>query len=84
MPIEDSAEIIAADGGQATESNLDLNKLLARLPDRVRLAIQYVKIDGLSIVEAAARCGISESAIKMNVHRGLKQLSAVIVQDKTK
>jgi RNA polymerase sigma-70 factor (ECF subfamily) len=84
VPIEDAAELIAADGGQAMESHFDLNKLLARLPDKVRLAIQYVKIDGLSVVEAAVRCGISESAIKMNVHRGLKQLSAVISQEKTK
>jgi RNA polymerase sigma-70 factor (ECF subfamily) len=84
VPIEDAAEIIAADGGQAMESRFDLNKLLARLPDKVRVAIQFVKIDGLSVAEAAARCGISESAIKMNVHRGLKQLSAVISQEKTK
>jgi RNA polymerase sigma-70 factor, ECF subfamily len=84
VPIEDASEIIAADGGQAMESHLDLNKLLARLPDKVRLAVQYVKIEGLSVVEAAARCGISESAVKMNVHRGLKQLSAVISREKTK
>jgi len=64
------------------ESHFDLNKLLARLPDKARLAIQYVKIEGLSVVDAAARCGISESAIKMNVHRGLKQLSAAISQEK--
>jgi RNA polymerase sigma-70 factor (ECF subfamily) len=84
VPIEDASEIIAADSAQAMESNLDLNKLLARLPDKVRLAIQYVKIEGLSVVEAAARCGISESATKMNVHRGLKQLSSVISQEKAK
>lgn len=84
VPIEDSSEIEGVDGEPAMESNLDLNKLLARLPDKVRLAIQYVKIEGLSVVEAAARCGISESAIKTNVHRGLKELSAVISQEKTK
>ena len=84
VPIEDASEIIAADSDQAMESHFDLNKLLARLPDKVRLAIQYVKIEGLSVVEAAARCGVSESAIKMNVHRGLKQLSAVISQEKPK
>lgn len=84
VPIEDASEIVAADGEPATESNLDLNTLLARLPDKVRLAIQYVKLDGLSVVEAAARCGISESAVKINVHRGLKKLSAVISQEKTK
>jgi RNA polymerase sigma-70 factor, ECF subfamily len=84
VPIEDASEIIAADGEPAMESNLDLNKLLARLPDKGRLAIRYVKIEGLSVVEAAARCGISESAIKINVHRGLKKLSALISQEMTK
>jgi RNA polymerase sigma-70 factor (ECF subfamily) len=84
VSIGDTAELIAADSGLAMESRFDLNKLLARLPNKVRLAIQYVKIDGLSVVEAAARCGVSESAIKMNVHRGLKQLSTVISQEKTK
>jgi RNA polymerase sigma-70 factor (ECF subfamily) len=84
VPIEDASEILAVESATATESNLDLDKILARLPDRARLAIQYVKIEGLSVVEAAARCGVSESAIKMNVHRGLKQLSAAILQEKTK
>jgi RNA polymerase sigma-70 factor, ECF subfamily len=84
VPIEDAAEIIAADDGQAMEGHFDLNKVLARLPDKIRLAIQYVKIEGLSVVEAAARCGISESAVKMNLHRGLKQLRAMISQDKSR
>jgi RNA polymerase sigma-70 factor (ECF subfamily) len=47
------------------------------------MSIKYVKIDGLSVVETAERCGISESAVKINVHRGLKTLSAVISQEKT-
>lgn len=84
VPIEDALEVMAADDRVATESNLDLNRLLSRLPEKVRLAIQYVKIEGLSVVEAAARCGISQSAVKINVHRGLKALSAVISQEKTK
>jgi len=63
VPIEDAAEIVAADDGQATDGHFDLSKVLARLPDKIRLAVQYVKIEGLSVVEAAARCGISESAV---------------------
>ncbi len=84
IPIDDASEIMASDDRAATESELDLNKLLAKLPARIRLAIQCVKIEGLSVVEAAARCGISESAIKINVHRGLKRLSAMISQEKAK
>lgn len=82
VPIEDALDVMAADDQAATESSLDLTKLLTRLPEKNRLAIRYVKIEGLSVVEAAARCGISESAVKINVHRGLKALSAAIAQDK--
>lgn len=82
VPIEDAGEIIAHNDRDATESALDLAKLLARLPDKMRRAIQYVKVDGLSVADAAVRCGVSESAIKINVHRGLKILAASIAQER--
>lgn len=41
-----------------------------------------MKLDGLSVAEAAERCGMSESAIKINVHRGLKILAASIALEK--
>lgn len=82
VPIEGAGQIIADDDRAATESSHDLNKLLAHLPDKMRLAIQYVKVDGLSVAEAAARCGISESAVKVNVHRGLKALTTFISRDR--
>jgi RNA polymerase sigma-70 factor, ECF subfamily len=44
----------------------------------MRLAIQYVKLDGLSVAEAPSRCGMSESAVKANAHRGLRALAASI------
>jgi RNA polymerase sigma-70 factor (ECF subfamily) len=82
VPIEDAGELIAQDDRNASESSLDLGRLLSKLPDKVRLAIQYVKLEGLSVAEAAARCKASESAIKVNVHRGIKALSAMIAQEK--
>lgn len=82
IPIEDAGEIIASDDRDAAESALDLGRLLARLPEKTRLAIKYVKLDGLSVAETAARCGISESAVKINVHRGLKTLAAFISREK--
>ena len=80
VPIEDVGELIAYNDHDAAESALDLAKLLTRLPEKMRLAIQYVKLDGLSVAEAAARCGVSESSIKINVHRGLKILAASIAE----
>jgi len=40
-----------------------------------------VKLDGLSVREAATRCDMSESAVKVSVHRGLKTLALLISKE---
>jgi RNA polymerase sigma-70 factor (ECF subfamily) len=82
LPIEDAEEIVAQDDYVGTESANDLTRLLSALPDKMRRAIQAVKLDGLSVAEAASQCGMSESAVKVNVHRGLKVLTASIAREK--
>lgn len=59
----------------ATEARRDLLKLLDTLPDRFRLPIIHVKLEGHSVVEAALRLNMSESAVKIGIHRGLKALA---------
>lgn len=81
VPIEDAEEVTAQDDSVPSESMTDLGRLMARLPEKMRRAIQYVKLDGLSVAEAAARSGMSESSIKVNIHRGMKALSASISQE---
>lgn len=51
---------------------------MTRLPVKMQRAIQYVKLDGLSVAEAARRSGMTESAIKISIHCRLKALSAAI------
>jgi RNA polymerase sigma-70 factor (ECF subfamily) len=82
LPIEDAEELTAQDDYAGTESANDLTKLLGELPEKMRRAIQAVKLDGLSVVEAANQCGMSESAVKVNVHRGLKALTASIARER--
>ncbi len=82
VPIEDAEDVMAQDDHVGTESAYDLTRLMATLPDKMRRAIQSVKLDGLSVAEAAARCGMSESAVKVSVHRGLKALAAAIGREK--
>jgi RNA polymerase sigma-70 factor, ECF subfamily len=77
-PLDDELEVFGASDSDAAEAKKDLNTLLAGLPDRQRLPIQHVKLEGLSVVETAQRTGMSESAIKIGVHRGLKALAAKI------
>lgn len=73
---DDEMELFATYEVDAADARRDISKLVAQLPDRLRLPIQYVKIDGLSVSEAARLTGMSESAVKVGVHRGLKVLAA--------
>jgi len=81
VPLDTAGEVAAHDDHIRVESGHDLQKLLSDLPDKMRRAIQCVKIDGLSVAEAARRCGMSESAVKVNVHRGLRALAATIARE---
>jgi RNA polymerase sigma-70 factor, ECF subfamily len=83
VPIENAEEIMAQDDQVGTESAYDLAKLLRELPDKMRRAIQMVKLDGLSVAEAAARSGMSQAAIKVSVHRGLKILATSIKRERS-
>ena len=77
-PLDDELEVFAASDSDAADAKKDLNKLLAGLPERQRLPIVHVKLEGLSVVEAAQLTGMSVSAIKIGVHRGLKALAAKV------
>jgi RNA polymerase sigma-70 factor (ECF subfamily) len=77
-PLDDDLDVLAASATEASDARRDLAKLLERLPERQRLPIVHVKIHGLSVVEAAQATGMSESAVKVGVHRGLKSLAALI------
>lgn len=77
-PLDDELESLATADTDAAEARRDLAKLLEALPERQRLPIVYVKVQGLSVLEAARLAGMSESAVKVAVHRGLKALAAKI------
>lgn len=77
-PLDDESDIFAFNDSDAAEAHRDLNKLLDELPDQQRLPIIHTKLEGLSVKETALITGMSESAIKVGVHRGLKALAAKI------
>jgi RNA polymerase sigma factor (sigma-70 family) len=70
-----SDDLIGDDGsGDAVIAQVDMGKLLDSLPAKQAEAIRAVKLDGLSVIEAAERQGIGESDVKISIHRGLKAL----------
>jgi hypothetical protein len=82
LPFENAHELTSNSDMTAVDSGLDLQGLLSEISSKAREAIQYVKLDGLSVSEAAARSGMSESAVKVAVHRGLKALALRIRQER--
>lgn len=77
-PLDDELAVFATSDLEPADAKRDLDGLLATLPDRHRLPIVHVKIEGRSVAEAAKLTGMSESAVKVGVHRGLKALAALI------
>ena len=73
-PLDDDLAVFAESSTDASDARRDLTGLLETLPDRQRLPIEHVKLKGLSVTEAAALLGMSESAVKVGIHRGLKAL----------
>lgn len=75
---EDEPGLFVASATEVSDARRDLTKLLERLPERMRLPIMHVKLEGRSVAEAARQTGMSESAIKVGIHRGLKALAAML------
>ena len=79
----DSKELMEDDAVVDSEEDvvvarISIDRLIARLPDKQRKAIELVKIGGHSIREASEKTGQSESLVKVNIHRGLKKLATLV------
>jgi RNA polymerase sigma-70 factor (ECF subfamily) len=75
-PLDDENEIFSTADSDAREAQRDLRKVLDLLPEQQRAAIIHTKVDGWSVRETAAALNMSESSVKVAVHRGLKVLTA--------
>ena len=74
----DGQDLAEAPEQEVAFAKVSLERLFTFLPEGQMRAIELVKIEGLSIREAAEKCGQSESLVKVNIHRGLKKLQAVV------
>lgn len=71
-------EFTGIDDEPAIAARISIDRLLSSLPEAQADAISLVKIEGLSIAEASQKTGQSESLVKVNIHRGLKKLAAMV------
>jgi RNA polymerase sigma-70 factor, ECF subfamily len=80
-PLDEEMDLLSASETEASDARRDIARLLERLPDSQRLPIVHMKLEGLSVVETARLTGLSESAVKVGVHRGLKALARMIREE---
>ena len=74
VPLEEASDLFGHDAAEETSTRRDVAKLLAKLPPAKRRLVQDIKLEGISVAEAAKRTGLSESAVKVTVHRAIKSL----------
>jgi RNA polymerase sigma-70 factor (ECF subfamily) len=55
-----------------------MTQALAELPPAQREAVELIHVRELSVAEAAARAGVSVSALKVRAHRGYKALRLLL------
>ena len=74
VPLEDDAPIFAHDDHADATAKRDLDVVLDAVPERTSDLIRRTRVQGATIAEAAAHHGITETAAKVSIHRGLKSL----------
>ena len=73
--IEDD-ELFVPDESAAADARADLVRGLSHLAPRARDLVVSVKLNDEPVAEVARRTGMSESAVKVAVHRGFRKLAA--------
>ncbi len=77
-PLDEAIVIAGPDTASAAEARLDIGFALQSLPDRTRGLIDKVRLQGASVAEAAAAAGMTETAAKVAIHRGMRALAAIL------
>lgn len=76
--IDDVEHVLESEQHEAGDPKRDIAKLLATLPSKQRRVLELVKLQDMSIQEAAIATGWTPSDIKISIHRGLKSLMALV------
>ena len=77
VPIDDLIEVLPAEKPRVDRSPQELVKLVGQLKGREYEVVTAISLDGGTIGDAAKKLGLSEGAVRVALHRGLKRLAHV-------
>lgn len=80
VPTETLPEIIREN--EDSSLNDEIHLALQGLPEDNRVAVELLKIKGLSLEEASKQLGISVGALKVRAHRGYRELRRILTEKK--
>lgn len=75
VPIEDFADVLAADAGPDPTDAADMEKMIGMLDGRSATIIRKIGLEGVSVAETGAALTMSEGAVRVALHRALKTLA---------
>ena len=78
VAVTDDVADRAAPLSHETERGHRVREALARLPERQRRIIELLKIHDYTVKEAAAKTGMSESAVKVTAFRGYQTIRRLL------
>ncbi|MBA3326198.1 MAG: sigma-70 family RNA polymerase sigma factor [Rhodobacteraceae bacterium] len=77
VAIDDFAEVLPAEAGPDPTERSDAERVIARLDPRSARIVRAIGLEGTSIAELSATLELTETAVRVALHRGLRKLAAM-------
>lgn len=75
VDISDFTEILPAQAEPDPTVSTDMDRILARLSGRAGEIVRAIGMEGASVSDASRRFGMTEGAVRVALHRGLRKLA---------
>jgi RNA polymerase sigma-70 factor (ECF subfamily) len=75
VPIEDFAEVLPALPEPDPTERSDAERVIGRLDPRSARIVRAIGLEGASVAETSAALDMTENAVRVALHRGLKKLA---------
>lgn len=77
LPIEDFADVLAADAGPDPTEATDMAKMIGMLDGRSAEIVRKIGLEGASVAETGQALKMSDGAVRVALHRALKTLASL-------
>lgn len=75
IPVDELAEVLPAPPGEDPTRGGDVDRMIGHLDPRSARIVRAIGVEGAEVAEVAATHNMTETAVRVALHRGLKKLS---------